>query len=135
MYEYSGVDMRKKLTFLAVILSVGLTGLVESTQLSPDFACLRAAMCIRKSISLNGTKIDLPCFMEDRGHQDTLDCVKRYCPKAREYDWRTYCTIMYSEGWQIDCDNANVAAKEEILNQIVFARSSAQYACVIGGKI
>lgn len=55
------------------------------------------------------------------------------CQKERENDWYSYCSIMWSQGIQIDCNNTNLNAKNEILNNLAEGTASEQYKCIWGG--
>ena len=54
------------------------------------------------------------------------------CQAARERDWQVYCQIMWSSGFQLDCDNANEIAKNEILDRLILSKSSWQAMCLRG---
>ena len=54
------------------------------------------------------------------------------CVWARVKDWKTYCGIMWGEGWQIDCDNVDVTTKNQILDRIAAGKQSNQARCLTG---
>ena len=52
------------------------------------------------------------------------------CAEAKIKDWNAYCVIMQSQGFLIDCQNANEGVKQEILGRLATGRQSYQYGCV-----
>jgi hypothetical protein len=54
------------------------------------------------------------------------------CSEARAKDWEVYCQVLHSQGFEIDCVNANVASKEEILDNLMEGAQSAQMKCLMG---
>jgi hypothetical protein len=54
------------------------------------------------------------------------------CSAARAKDWEIYCAIVRQEGFEIDCVNANVKAKNEILDNLAEGLQSWQAKCLRG---
>jgi hypothetical protein len=51
------------------------------------------------------------------------------CKEAAIKDWNAYCVIMQSQGFLIDCQNANKDVKKEILGRLKEGKASYQYRC------
>jgi len=88
------------------------------------FACVRLAMWMP---FLSKTEIVEHAEMCNIVREATLI---KYCNTEREKDWNAYCGMLWQEGFAIDCQNANKAAKRDILNTIAKQRGGNQYVCI-----
>jgi hypothetical protein len=58
---------------------------------------------------------------------------KTGCSNAQEKDWQVICPIVRSQmGNGIDCDNANLAGKADMLKNIQTSKTTYQYQCLYG---
>lgn len=78
----------------------------------------------KANISIITNKTVLPAIKPKR--------TEEQCKSAMERDWQWYCASMWSQGIELDCTNANVKAKAEILSNIQNSSGSWYGKCLRG---
>lgn len=68
-------------------------------------------------------------------HQALLPmAVKNWnlCQSEADADWLAYCGILNSQGFAMDCENANKAEVKAIKWRLAWQQSTRQYKCLFG---
>lgn len=88
------------------------------------FACLR--------VVTYGSMMDGATLRNDTAlcELTRATALMKWCPNEREADWMAYCSILNTQGFDVDCMNPNPAEKSGIQNRIAKQRASRQYGCM-----